>query len=115
MELRITARHLELTPEIRDYADKRILPLTRYYDHIIDAMLILTNEKHRQQAELSMSLSGKKLIAKCETSNVMASIDEVSHKMERLLREHHDRITNHKNPEYEDEKREFLNEMSKEI
>ncbi|MCD6418985.1 ribosome-associated translation inhibitor RaiA [bacterium] len=115
MDLRISARHMELTPEIREYAEKRIFPLSRYFDNILDTMLVLTAEKHRNQAELALSLSGKKFITKAETSDIFASIDEVSHKMERLLREHHDKLTDHKRAEFEEEKREFLTEMSQEM
>ena len=115
MDLRISARHMDLTEEVRDYAERRILPLAKYFNHIIDAMLILTAEGHRQNAELALSISGKKFITKSETSDIMASIDEVSHKMERMLREHHDRLTNHKRSEYEEEKREFLDEIAREI
>ncbi len=115
MDLRISARHMELTPEIRDYAEKKVFPLTRYFERILDTMLVLTAEKHRHTAELAFSLSGKKFITKAETSDVMASIDEASHKMERLLREHHDKMTDHKNSEYEEEKKEFLKEMAQEI
>ena len=97
MDLRISARHFELTPELKNYAEKRILPLKKYYDHgIIDAQLVLTAEKHRHIAELTFSLAGRKMFAKAQTDDAFASIDEVSHKMERLLRDYHDRLKIHK-------------------
>ncbi len=114
MDLRIAARHFDLTPEVQEYAEKRILPLSRYYDKIIDAQLILTAERHRQKAELSISITGRKFVVKSETNNLFASIDEVSHKMERLLRDHHEKVRNRKHPEYEQEKRQFLQRIPRE-
>ena len=97
MDLRISARHFDLTPELREYAEKRILPLKKFYNHgIIDAQLVITAEKHRHIAELTFSLAGKKMFAKAQTDDPFASIDEVSHKMERLLHDYHDRLKVHK-------------------
>jgi len=78
MELRISARHFELTPEIREYSEDKIFPLKKYYQHVIDASLILTLEKHRHQAELSFLLSGKKMFAKSETDDIYVSIDDAA-------------------------------------
>ncbi len=115
MELIITARHMDLTPEIEEYANKRILPVTKFFDRVIKATLVLTSEKHRQHAELTFVVSGKKFIAKAKTSDMKTSIDEVSHKMERIMREHHDKMTDHKKLEYEEQKKELLNQMAQEI
>ena len=66
-------------------------------------------------AELAFSIARKKLVTKSETSSMTASIDEVSHKMERILRSHHDRVKDHKSHDFEEQKKEFLNEMAQEI
>ncbi|MCD6595607.1 ribosome-associated translation inhibitor RaiA [bacterium] len=111
MELRISARHFELTPEIREYSEDKIFPLKKYYQHVIDASLILTLEKHRHQAELSFLLSGKKMFAKSETDDIYVSIDDVSRKMERMLRDYHDKLNHHKGSIKEITKKETIDEF----
>jgi len=111
MDLRITARHFDLTIDLREHAEDKILPLTKYFNHVLDAALVLTMEKHRHKAELSFSIAGKKLFAKTETNDMFASIDEVSSKIERMLRNHHDKLMDHKSAENQAEKKEFLTEI----
>ena len=41
MEVRTTARHFELTKELKDLVKKEINRLERYYDQIIDSHLIV--------------------------------------------------------------------------
>jgi putative sigma-54 modulation protein len=96
MELRITARHFDLSEDIKGYAEKRILPLTRYFDRIMDSHLILSVEKHQKKAELSMGVFGQTLVAHSETDDVYSCIDGVTEKMERQLTKYNDRITDHR-------------------
>ncbi len=96
MDLRITARHFELTTEIRDYAERKVQPLAKFDNNIVDALLVLTKEKHRLGAEMTFSLAGKKIFAHTETDDVFATIDDVMHKAERMLRDHHDKSKDYK-------------------
>lgn len=94
--MRITARHFDLTEEIKNYARKKIEPLSRYFDRIIDTHLVLTVEKHRKSAELSVGVHGQTLVATSETNDLYASIDDVTDKMERQLTKHNDRLSAHR-------------------
>ena len=46
MNTKVTARHFELTPEIKSLAEENFDGLQRYFDHIISCHLILDVEKH---------------------------------------------------------------------
>lgn len=96
MDIRVTARHFDLTQELKDYAETTIEPLRRYFDKIIDTHLILDIEKHRQMAELTMSVYGQNLIAHAVTNDMYASIDEVTDKMSRQLKKYNDRFSEHR-------------------
>ncbi|RKZ33230.1 ribosome-associated translation inhibitor RaiA [bacterium] len=97
LELRIAARHFDITPEVRSYAEKRILPLTKFFDKIIDTQLTITqNRGNRYLIELLMSVSGRKLFSKVEDHDLFTGIDKVAHKMERLLKDFHDKVRNNK-------------------
>ncbi|HVP36170.1 MAG TPA: HPF/RaiA family ribosome-associated protein, partial [Terriglobales bacterium] len=58
MEIRTTARHFELTPELKEFVDKEISRLERYYDRIINSHLILEEEGYRKSAELNLKVYG---------------------------------------------------------
>ena len=118
MELRISARHFELEPEVKEYAKEKIMQLKKFFpdrknkeEKFIDASLVLTLEKHRHRAELYLSIPGKKMFTKSETKDIYASIDEVSHKMERMIRDYLDKLNHHKKSVSKEMKRkEFVGE-----
>lgn len=96
MELKITARHLDILEPTKDYAEKRILPIERFFGKILDAQLILSKEKNKYNAELICKVSRSRLLAKASASDINSAIDEVSHKMERQLKELKEKIKDKK-------------------
>ncbi|UCC44433.1 MAG: ribosome-associated translation inhibitor RaiA [Candidatus Zixiibacteriota bacterium] len=74
MQKSITARHFDLTPELRNHADIEIDGLTRYFDNIISAELILDKERHRQKAELKVKVYKETLAGTGETDDMYNSI-----------------------------------------
>jgi putative sigma-54 modulation protein len=52
MDIITTARRFELTQQVKDHAEKRVQKLGRYFDHIQEVHVVLTQEKHRQIAEV---------------------------------------------------------------
>jgi len=51
MNLNVSGHHLEVTPAIRTYVQAKLERVTRHFDHVIDAHVILTVNKLRQKAE----------------------------------------------------------------
>lgn len=92
MELRLTARHFDLTEELKDYAYKRFSILDRYENLIHGTHLILEVEKHRQMSEITVSVNGRQLVAHSVTDDMYSSIDETADKIERQLRKYHDKV-----------------------
>ena len=56
MQKMVTARHFDLTPEIRAKAEDEMEGLTRFFDNIISAEFILDMERHRRIAELRVKV-----------------------------------------------------------
>lgn len=96
MKLQITTRHFELTPEMRTSAEERVGKLKRYFEHIIDVSLILSAEKHRQTAEVTLRTNSHDLVGTAESSDMKGSIDQAVEKIEVQLRKHKDRIRDRK-------------------
>jgi len=97
MNTKVTARHFELTPEIKNLAEENFEGLLRYFDHIISCHLILDVEKHRKLAELQIKVFGQTIRAKDETDDMYVSIESAFDKAHRQLKKYKGKLKQ-KNP-----------------
>lgn len=95
MQLSVTGHHVEITPSLRSYVEKKLERLARHSDHVIDAHCVLTVEKLLQRAEATLHLRGETVHALAEDGNMYAAIDALHDKLERLVRKHKEKITDH--------------------
>ena len=95
MQLSVTGHHVEITPALRAYVEKRLERIMRHSDHVIDAHCVLTVEKLQHRAEATLHLRGETVHALAEEPNMYASIDALTDKLERLVRKHKEKITDH--------------------
>jgi putative sigma-54 modulation protein len=93
MKFQITSRHFDLTPEIRAFAEERVEKLKRYFEQIIDVSVILSIEKHRNAAEITLHTNGQNLVGTSEAPEMKAAIDGAVDRIETQLRKHKDRLT----------------------
>lgn len=96
MEIITTARRMKLTPELKEQAEKRIQKLNRYSDQILEVHLVLSEEKYRQIAELTLRAAGTDLVSREETTEMVTSIDRVVDRMERQIKKLNARIKDRK-------------------
>jgi putative sigma-54 modulation protein len=92
MEITTTARHFELTPTVREHGEKRLQKLTRYFDRIAKANVVLVREKHRQIAEITVHLNGSDLVSREETNDIFLSIDRAVDSLETQIKRHKERL-----------------------
>ena len=59
MNLTITGHHLEVTPAIRDYIESKLDRVIRHFDHVTSVSVILSVEKLRQKAEVTLHVRGR--------------------------------------------------------
>ncbi len=86
MEIRTTARHFQLTDNLRKYAEDEVKRLEKYYDHIIDTHLTMSVEKSRQIAELTVKVYGTVLISKAKVFDMYVAVEQVISKMETQIK-----------------------------
>ena len=91
MNLNVSGHHLEVTPAIRDYVRAKIERVTRHFDHVIDAHVILSVDKLRQKAEVTLHVSGKDLHCSCEEDDLYAAIDLLADKLDRQVLRYKDK------------------------
>jgi putative sigma-54 modulation protein len=96
MRINITARHFELTQALEDHIRDRLWTLKKYFERLIDAHVILSVEKYRQIAEITLRVSRLTLASKEESENMYTSIDHAVDKLERQVKRYKQRLVNHK-------------------
>ena len=96
MEIRTTARHFDLTDDLKNFAENAIEKLERYFNHIIDTHLILDAEKSRMTAELKVKVYGTVLTSKVRSFDMYDSVEKVIDKMEGQLKRYKGRLKDKK-------------------
>jgi putative sigma-54 modulation protein len=86
MDIITTARHFELTPQIREYARKRIEKLQRVLERVEEVHLVLSTEKYRQIAEVALHARGTDIVSREESDDMQTSIDHVVDRIERQVK-----------------------------
>ncbi|HEX2897332.1 MAG TPA: ribosome-associated translation inhibitor RaiA [candidate division Zixibacteria bacterium] len=94
----ITARHFELSEEMKSKAEAEIEGLKRFFNNIISAELILDSEKHRKKAELKVRVYNQTLAATADTDDIYSSIDSVVEKIKGQLKKYKGKLKD-KRPE----------------
>ncbi len=99
----VTARHMEVTDAIRDYAHKKIEGLHLDYPRIIEAKVVLdVQTHHRHFAEIILFCADHIVIeVKSVTEDIYASIDESISKIARRMRKYKTRLLKSHRPRKE--------------
>ena len=91
--VKVTGRHLQITPAINDYVTRKIESLHLDYPKIIEAHVILEVEKYRHSAEVVLVCSNHITIeAYEETDDMYAAIDAVTDKVTRQMLKYKTRL-----------------------
>ena len=94
MKINIKATNLELTEAIREYTEKKVSSLEKYFQEFADDAVAYvevakTTMHHKQgdffKAEFSINFHGQKYFAVSEKADLYASIDEVREQIDRQL------------------------------
>jgi len=86
MNVHFTARQTALTPEVKDYAQKRLERLKKLIPFPFDADIILSVEKNRSKAEVHIKAKGGGTVVVEETQDMFHSLDQAFDSLEKKLR-----------------------------
>jgi putative sigma-54 modulation protein len=96
MNLQLTGQHIDITPALRAYVESKLERLTRHFDHVIDATVVLTVEGLQQICECTLHVRGKDLFAEAREPDMYASIDVLADKLDRQIVKHKEKLTEHR-------------------
>lgn len=95
MQLSVKGRNLEITDALRQYAEEKLGRLRKYFEQIGTAAVVLSVEKHRQIAEVTLRVRDLTIRAEESTADLYSSIDLVADKLERQILRYKERILAH--------------------
>jgi putative sigma-54 modulation protein len=95
MQIMITARNLEMTSPLRSYAEEKVTRLQRFVDQITSVHVILSIEKHRQIAEVTLRVRDLTIRGEESSNNLYSAIDLVTDKIERQILRYKEKIVEH--------------------
>ena len=92
MNLNVSGHHIDVTPAILSYVRSKLERVSRHFDHVIDAHVILTARKLVQKAEVTLHVRGKDLHCECEEQDLYAAIDLLADKLDRQVLRYKDKL-----------------------
>ena len=95
MQLSVTGHHVEITAAMRSYVEKKLDRIVRHFDHVIDMHFVLTVEKLLHKAEATLRVRGETIHALASEGDMYAAIDALADKLERRVRKHKEKLTDH--------------------
>lgn len=95
MNLSITGHHLSVTPALRAYVEGKLARVLRHFDHVIDVSVILSVDKLRHQAEVTLHARGKDIFVESTHDSMYAAIDTLIDKLDRAVLKHKSRAYDH--------------------
>lgn len=101
MNLLLTGQHVEITPSIREYVEKKADRVIRHFDQIIDMAVILGVEQpsekdKRQRAEVNLRVKGQVFHMDHYAEDLYAAIDLLFDKLDRQVIRHKDKLQEHR-------------------
>jgi putative sigma-54 modulation protein len=92
MKFTFTEKKVEITDELREYAEKKIGKLDRFFKTESEAFVTFSTERGRYIAEVTIKNHGMFHRVTETTSDMFASIDSAAAAVERQIRKHKTRL-----------------------
>jgi putative sigma-54 modulation protein len=95
----VSARHMDITPPLKAYAEEKAGKLTKYYDLIQEIEVVLDAGKDSMRVEMIVNAEhNDTFVAHYDQGDAYAGIDGCVQKLERQLSDHKKMYRNRKHP-----------------
>ena len=92
MNVHFTARQTDLTPEVRQYCEKRLKALEKLLGSVLEVDIILSAAKTRQRAEIHVMAKGAGLVVVEETPDMLNSLNLAFDSLETKVRKEREKF-----------------------
>jgi putative sigma-54 modulation protein len=96
MNLTMTGRHVTISERLKEYAEKKVSRLEKFFNQIIGLQMIVIEEKNQKKVELIIHADGAKLYASDEGDDFNTCIDTLIDKIDQQVKKYKDQQHNHK-------------------
>ena len=91
MRVAIAARHTDLTDALRSHVESRLDKVRQHFDRVIDVDVVLSVEKHRHIADVTVHANGVRMPGKETSTDMYTSVDTAVGKIDRQILKFKDR------------------------
>ena len=95
MQLNLTGHHIDITDSLRNYVESKFERIHRHFDNVTGSHVILSLEKDRQKAEATINVNRGKIFAEATHEDMYAAIDSLIDKLDRQVKKHKEKLTDH--------------------
>jgi len=95
MQLDVSGHHVDVSQAMKGYVQTKFKKLERHFDNATHAHVVLTVEKLDKKAEATIHVSGANVFADAVNSDMYAAIDALTDKLDRQLKRHKEKLTDH--------------------
>lgn len=92
MQVTITARHLEVTPHLRNYIEKKISKIARYDHQVLEGEIILFRDRAFEIAEGKLHSGHFIVTAKGQGKDLYEAVNDLTDKLIVQLERHLEKI-----------------------
>jgi putative sigma-54 modulation protein len=92
MQIAVTFRHMEPSEALKNYVTDRLNKFKRYLDGPVEAHVVLSLEKFRHLADVTIDSNGRIIKGKEENADMYAAIDLVMDKIDMQLKKLRDKL-----------------------
>jgi len=85
MIVNFTARRTELTEEIKDYCQKRLLRMEKILKDVLQIDIILSEQRNRKKVDLQVKRPGEDFVICEETNEVFNSLNQAFDSLEKKI------------------------------
>ena len=86
MQIHLTGRHCDFVPSLQQLTQQRMDKLEKYARDIQEAQVVLTREKSRHVAEITLRLKNQKLVSTEMSTDAAEAITMAAERIEESLR-----------------------------
>lgn len=92
MQIMVRGKNIEVTNALKGYVERKLGKLEKYFDQSLSAQVTMSVERGRHIVEVTVPLDSILLRGEEESTDMYASVDLVSEKIERQIEKYRTRI-----------------------
>jgi putative sigma-54 modulation protein len=92
MDITVTFRKMEPIESLKEYAVEKVSKLKKYLEDPMEAHVVLSVEKFRHSADVTLSVNGARVKGVEETGDMYSAIDQVMDKIEKQVKRHLEKV-----------------------